>query len=492
VARPVTVARAGWLLAALTFVRLAVCAAMPVTPDEAYYWTWSRALAPGYLDHPPMVAVWIHATTAVFGDTPLGIRASGPLAVALGSMLLAGAGRDLFPGIGAQVGARAALLLNATLALGVGCVVMTPDTPLVLFCCVAVWGLGRVIATGRGAWWLVVGGSFGAAFDSKYTAVLPAAGLVLWLVLWPEGRRWLRSPWLWGAGALGLAACAPVVVWNLHHHWASFLRQGGRVGSWQAGRAAQFLGELLGGQAGLATPLVFALMLVAFVRLLRPRCLRGTDALLACMLAVPGVVFTLHALGDRVQANWPVLLYPVAALPAARLTVAGGVRWAARLYPAAVISGFALTALVYGQAVWSVLPLSPHHDIMLRQTGGWSALARDVRSHQAPGESVLAEDYGLAAELALNGVPGVVAGPDPRWAFFRMSHDVPATALIVRSMRHREPLETGLFASVKPAGAVLRTHAGKEIEGYRLFHVVLKSGLTPQVTAMAGMPSPVK
>ena len=33
--------------------------------DEAYYWMWSRRLAIGYFDHPPMVAWLIRAGTAL-------------------------------------------------------------------------------------------------------------------------------------------------------------------------------------------------------------------------------------------------------------------------------------------------------------------------------------------------------------------------------------------------------------------------------------------
>src|SRR5664279_3412169 len=66
------------IVAVLTAVRLTLSAWMPLAPDEAYYWIWSRALAPGYLDHPPMVALWIRAGTAVAGDGPLGVRLLGP------------------------------------------------------------------------------------------------------------------------------------------------------------------------------------------------------------------------------------------------------------------------------------------------------------------------------------------------------------------------------------------------------------------------------
>ena len=42
-------------LLALTALRLVVAALVPLSPDEAYYWMWSRHLAGGYFDHPPMV-----------------------------------------------------------------------------------------------------------------------------------------------------------------------------------------------------------------------------------------------------------------------------------------------------------------------------------------------------------------------------------------------------------------------------------------------------
>ena len=80
-----------WLaaLAALTALRLVVAAVTPLAPDEAYYWVWSRDLQGGYLDHPPMVALFIRAGTLMVGENVLGVRLMGPLSLALGSVLLA-------------------------------------------------------------------------------------------------------------------------------------------------------------------------------------------------------------------------------------------------------------------------------------------------------------------------------------------------------------------------------------------------------------------
>jgi len=59
---------------ALVAMRLAAATFTPITFDEAYYWMWSRHLAGGYYDHPPMVAVVIRLGTLIAGDTELGVR----------------------------------------------------------------------------------------------------------------------------------------------------------------------------------------------------------------------------------------------------------------------------------------------------------------------------------------------------------------------------------------------------------------------------------
>src|SRR6201991_5312837 len=59
---------------ALVVLRLVAAAWTPLTFDEAYYWMWSKHLAGGYYDHPPMVAYVIRAGTLIAGDTEFGVR----------------------------------------------------------------------------------------------------------------------------------------------------------------------------------------------------------------------------------------------------------------------------------------------------------------------------------------------------------------------------------------------------------------------------------
>ena len=100
VARALKLAAAA--LAGLTALRLLVAATVPLSPDEAYYFVWSRALAAGYLDHPPMVALWIRAGTALIGPGALGIR---PVSSSIASTWVSGlaAARPGRPGMAARI-----------------------------------------------------------------------------------------------------------------------------------------------------------------------------------------------------------------------------------------------------------------------------------------------------------------------------------------------------------------------------------------------------
>lgn len=454
-----------WLsaLIGLTALRLILAATIPLSPDEAYYWIWSVYPQPGYFDHPPMVAYWIRAGTALFGNTLIGIRLLGPIAAAAGSILLWDAGEHLLPN--RHAGLVAASLFNATIILGVGAIIMTPDTPLVFFWTAALAALGRLISTRDAYWWLAIGAATGAALLSKYTGMLLAAGIFLWLVTQPTGRAQLRTPWPWAGAAFTATIFAPDFYWNATHGWASFFKQGGRIAGFDVSRSAGFLAELLGGQFALVTPIIAGLAVTGLWQLRGHK--EPAQRLLLWLTVLPAAIFLEHTLTGRVEANWPAISLPAAFLAAAFLPESSLAQW---LRPALGL-GFGLTLLVYAQAIVAPFPIPAAQDPTALQLSGWQDWA-DVIAAQNPA-FVTSDEYAVASEIAFHTHASVsVTGFDTRWHFFNLpaANIQTGTAGILVTRRTDTPCPVLL-------GTVTRRRGTDIIAAYKLCRFAAMPGM---------------
>src|ERR1700675_3623553 len=313
------------IVLALVALRLIAAAVTPITFDEAYYWMWSKHLAGGYYDHPPMVAFVIRLGTMIAGDTELGVRLVSILLALPMSWAVYRAAAILFGG--QRVAATAAILLNVTLMAAVGTLIVTPDAPLLVASSFVLFFLAKVLETGRGAWWLAVGAAVGASLLSKYTALFFGPAILIWLVAVPKLRRWLISPWPVLGGIVSLLIFSPVILWNADHQWVSFIKQIGRARI-EDFRPA-FIGELIPTQIAFATPLVFILGAMGLYALLRRQAgASAARALINSMFWTIVAYFIWHSLHARVEANWFGPVYPAFAIAAA--VAANLTRWEAR------------------------------------------------------------------------------------------------------------------------------------------------------------------
>jgi 4-amino-4-deoxy-L-arabinose transferase-like glycosyltransferase len=298
------------LVLLLIVLRGVASALLPLSADEAYYWLWSKHLAAGYFDHPPMIALLIRAGTALFGDTVFGVRAAGVLLSFPASWFVWRAAANILKD--EDRAALAALLFNLTLMISVELLAATPDMPSVVASAAFVYFLARAQECGEGYFWIGAGIAAGLGLLSKFSMLFLAAGAFAWLLLDRDARRWLATVWPWAGALLALAIFTPNLLWQSRHHWETFAFQFARMG--QGHFTLRFLGEFLAAQFGLATPLVFVLMVVGLVRASRP----SSGRLLPALLVWVGVIYFLeHALHDRVQGNWPCFLYPALAILAA-------------------------------------------------------------------------------------------------------------------------------------------------------------------------------
>ena len=389
---------------ALVALRLVAAAFTPLTFDEAYYWMWSKHLAGGYYDHPPMVAVVIRLGTMIAGDTELGVRLVSILLALPMSFAVFRAAAILFGGD--RVAATATILLNVTLLAAVGTLIVTPDAPLLGASSFVLFFLAKVLETGRGGWWLAVGVAVGAALLSKYTALFFGPAILIWLVSVPKLRCWLRSPWPYLGGLVALALFAPDILWNADHHWVSFIKQMGRARI-EDFRPA-FIAELIPTQIAFATPLVFILGAMGLHALAwRNAGAFAARALINSMFWTIVAYFVWHSLHARVEANWFAPVYPAFAIAAA--VAAHSTQWEARARRLADFClrwaspvGIAMFALLIVQANTGWLS-GYRRDSTVRSVGvGWRDLAAGIETVRVRtgATCVLAPDYGTTGWLA--------------------------------------------------------------------------------------------
>jgi hypothetical protein len=196
---------------------------------------------------------------------------------------------------------------------------------------------------------------------------------------------------------------------------------------------------------------------------------QGPAPALLAALTVPGaLVFLEHAIGDRVQANWPAILFPAGCMAAAA--------YGPRFWRPAAGLGFAMGAVVYLQAATGAVPIPGRMDPTLIRLAGWDGLARAVAAE--PAAFISADNYGVAAMLA-HDLPGLVVGAEPRWRLFALPLAPVAgkTGLLVRSARRYGPPDPAPWQTVTPAGTAIRSRDGVVAETYDLFRVTAREDM---------------
>ncbi len=471
-------------LAAILAVRVYVAWSTPLSFDEAYYWLWSKNLAWGYFDHPPLIAAVIRAGTALFGDTSFGVRFVPLLLSIAGTWAIWRAAAILLKS--EYLAGLAALFFNLMPMIGVETLIATPDAPEIAASAFLLYALAEIADTGRGAWWIAAGFAAGVALLSKYTAFFLGAGVLSWLVLVPSQRRWLTSYWLYLGGALALLMFVPVILWNANHEWASFAMQFGRVGV--AGFTLRFLAEFLAAQIGLATPFIAIVGVVGLVSIMRSReAMRSPLALIVAIMAPACAYFLWHSLHDRVQGNWPSFLYPAFAIAAVAAIVRGALekpavlRWSRCLaVPVAVF----MSALIYAQAIWGIVPRIREPVGRLLAVGiGRVADDIEVLRAQNQANAVITTSYGLTGWLSFylpTHPPVIQVNERYRWL------DEPAPPaeifagplIYVTEIRNdQSKLLAKRFREVVPLALVGRYRNGATFDEYRVY---LVSGLAGQ------------
>jgi 4-amino-4-deoxy-L-arabinose transferase-like glycosyltransferase len=342
------------LIAAMTAMRLVYASLVDLRTDEAYYWTWSKENVLSFLDHPPMIAWFIRFGTAIFGDTNLGVRFAGVLAMLVTQLLLADIVRRVTND--ARAIGLALLMPEAALYYGLLMAKVSPDVAMIPFAVAMLWALVRLGESGDARWWLAAGLFAGLALLSKFTFVMLLPAIAAFMLVPAWRWRWLRSPWPWLAALIAVVIFLPVLIWNAEHDWASFRFQFVRAVAtheWSLRTVGEFIGVQFGLVGFVMLPVVLSGVALTAWRGYR----RGEPVpiLLSTCVIVPFCYFFWKSTTLRVGDTWPAFLWPAgfaaAAINIAMLPREGWPAWmiqSAMFWArTAVVTGIAFVVLVF-------------------------------------------------------------------------------------------------------------------------------------------------
>ncbi|MGI9035136.1 MAG: glycosyltransferase family 39 protein [Pyrinomonadaceae bacterium] len=182
------------------------------TIDDARYLAW------GYVAYPPVTPFIARLAFALFGDSLVGLRFFGALAIGIAMVLSGLMARALG-------GSRFAQLLAALgVAVAPICIIQGSLFQYVSFdylcwVCIAFLMI-KLLQTDNPRWWLGIGAFIGIGMLTKYTVALFVIGIVVG-VLATRARRYLKSPWLWAGVAVSLIIWLPNIVWQIQHQFIS-------------------------------------------------------------------------------------------------------------------------------------------------------------------------------------------------------------------------------------------------------------------------------
>ena len=410
-----------------TAIRLALSHAIGLGIDESYMVAAGRVMRLGYFDHPPL-AWWLSSGIAHLAGSEAAwvVRLPFILLFALSTWLMYRLTATLY---GQRAALWAALAFNLSPVFGLSSASwVLPDGPLIC----ALLGMALCLVQGPALrWWLGAGLCAGLAMLSKYTAVLPIAGVLVFLAT--TQPRQLARPHPWLAVLVALLVFSPVLIWNAQNGWISFAFQGGRAG----GARLNLLGPLtaLGGEALFVLPWIWLPMMAALIAALRRGPADQPGWLLSCLALGPIVLFAVLALASpRILFHWAapgyLFLFPLLG------------NWLAARTPRRTAWA---TAALLGTVILAAITVVRLNPWPLRNDPGlqaldWTPLRKILATRGLLNQPIAAPNWSDTGKLdyALGGHPVVLClNPDARQYLFAAA-PVPGQDILIIAPRQSE------------------------------------------------------
>ena len=298
-----------WIVICLLFIWRLIfikISGFDLSPDEAYYWDWSRHLAWGYYSKPPLVAWIIAFSCKIFGTSTFTVRLPAAF-LSVGSLLwLFLLAKDMF---GQRAGLLAVILSILTPGSCVLGFIMTIDPPLMFFWSLSLYLLWKAIEKESLLYWIATGiaAAFGLLAKQTMIAFLPI--IFFYLYLYKRDKLKSLGPYL--VVIIVCLAITPTLIWNAHHQWITFKHTAHHFeeGGPKFHLELHTLFEFIGTQLIVFSPITWILMIFLFIKGVKYITRDKKISYLLLFSLLPLIPVFLLSLKQRVNANWPAPFY---------------------------------------------------------------------------------------------------------------------------------------------------------------------------------------
>ncbi|MGH3493697.1 MAG: glycosyltransferase family 39 protein, partial [Sciscionella sp.] len=251
--------------------------------DELYYIISGQHPAFGYVDYPPVTPLLARLNTSIFGISPWTLRLFPALAAAAVVFLAGVCVREMGGGrraaiLASVVALMTPLLLGTWLFQTVGFDLLT--------WMIALYLLLRILRTGDGRLFILLGVDLGVGIETKTTIVGLCLGIAVAVLVSPALRPFLRTRHPWIGLIIAAALAAPNVGWQIANGFPTLIYVGNHRGDIALGGGIGSFVEIFILTMG---PLLLPLWIAGLVLLLRDRRLRpmGVLTVVAVLLFLP-------------------------------------------------------------------------------------------------------------------------------------------------------------------------------------------------------------
>jgi 4-amino-4-deoxy-L-arabinose transferase-like glycosyltransferase len=184
--------------------------------DELYYFACGEHLDFGYVDHPPLVAVYAAISRTLFGDWLPGLRLLSTLSIVAVIFLSGWLARRLGGGLFAQIVTSLAVLVTPVYQGMSNFLSMNSFD--ILFWMILILILVEILKSDNPKLWLLFGVTAGFGFLNKYSVIFFLLAMVIALPF-SKVRKHLFTPWPYIGAAIAVIIISPNIIWQATHGW---------------------------------------------------------------------------------------------------------------------------------------------------------------------------------------------------------------------------------------------------------------------------------